>query len=87
MLDAGSFAPNSWQRRIGRRAGAWQGGLTVGFAAGRWMRENSAMKEATARIKINRHRREAGWRFFENSNGPANIQLEVTCPLNHQLQE
>ncbi len=33
-------------------------------------------KEATARIKINKLLEAAGWRFFSNENGPANIQLE-----------
>ena len=33
-------------------------------------------KEATARIKINKLLDSAGWRFFEDENGPANIQLE-----------
>ena len=32
--------------------------------------------EATARIKINKLLEEAGWRFFENEHGPANISLE-----------
>ncbi|TVR46702.1 MAG: restriction endonuclease subunit R, partial [Puniceicoccaceae bacterium] len=34
------------------------------------------MKEATARIKINRLLEAAGWRFLPNSGGPANICLE-----------
>ncbi|TLU82584.1 MAG: DEAD/DEAH box helicase [Chlorobium sp.] len=33
-------------------------------------------KEATARIKINKLLEEAGWRFFVDEEGPANIQLE-----------
>ena len=33
-------------------------------------------KEAAARIKINRLLDEAGWRFFDDANGPANIVLE-----------
>jgi len=33
-------------------------------------------KEAKARIKINKLLEEAGWRFFDNENGAANIQLE-----------
>ena len=33
-------------------------------------------KEATARIKINRVLEAAGWRFFPDANGPANIRLE-----------
>ncbi|MCS3796563.1 DEAD/DEAH box helicase family protein [Niastella sp. OAS944] len=33
-------------------------------------------KEAKARIKINKLLEEAGWRFFDNEAGPANILLE-----------
>ncbi len=33
-------------------------------------------KEAKARIKINKLLEEAGWRFFDNENGHANIELE-----------
>ncbi len=33
-------------------------------------------KEATARIKINKLLEEAGWRFFDDERGPANILLE-----------
>lgn len=33
-------------------------------------------KEARARIKINDLLREAGWRFFDDENGRANIVLE-----------
>jgi len=33
-------------------------------------------KEATARIKINHLLEEAGWRFFDDKNGSANICLE-----------
>ena len=32
-------------------------------------------KEATARIKINRLLEAAGWRFFDDANGRANIAL------------
>jgi type I restriction enzyme R subunit len=35
------------------------------------------MKEAKARIKINKLLEEAGWRFFDNEDGSANIQLEL----------
>ena len=35
------------------------------------------MKEATARIKINRLLEEAGWRFFPDGDKPANICLET----------
>jgi type I restriction enzyme, R subunit len=33
--------------------------------------------EAKARIKINKFLEDAGWRFFDDENGPANIQLEL----------
>jgi len=33
--------------------------------------------EAKARIKINRYLEKAGWRFFDNEKGPANIALEA----------
>jgi type I restriction enzyme R subunit len=39
------------------------------------------MKEATARIKINKLLEEAGWRFFSNESGPANIQLEPSVTI------
>lgn len=35
-------------------------------------------KEAKARIKIDKLLEESGWRFFDNEEGPANIQL-VCC--------
>lgn len=38
-------------------------------------------KEAKARIKINKLLEEAGWRFFSNSDGPANIQLEANVKI------
>ncbi len=41
-------------------------------------------KEATARIKINKLLEAAGWRFFADSNGPANIQLEPSVTLKTQ---
>jgi len=34
------------------------------------------MKEATARIKINKLLESAGWRFLPEDHSPANIQLE-----------
>ena len=34
------------------------------------------MKEASARIKINKLLEAAGWRFFPDGKTPANIQLE-----------
>ena len=39
------------------------------------------MNEATARIKINRLLEAAGWRFFADDAGPANIQLEPGITL------
>ncbi len=39
------------------------------------------MKEATARIKINRLLENAGWRFFADGTGPANIRLEPSVAL------
>ncbi len=38
-------------------------------------------KEAKARIKINHLLEDAGWRFFDDANGPANIQLEPNVKL------
>ena len=38
-------------------------------------------KEAKARIKINKLLEEAGWRFFDNEDGPANIQLEANVKI------
>lgn len=40
-----------------------------------------AQKEATARIKINRLLEDAGWRFFDDANGPANVVLELNIKL------
>jgi type I restriction enzyme R subunit len=42
------------------------------------------MKEATARIKINKLLEAAGWHFFANSKGPANIQLEPSVTIAEQ---
>jgi type I restriction enzyme, R subunit len=39
------------------------------------------MKEASARIKINKLLEAAGWRFFADASGPANIQLEPSVTL------
>jgi len=39
------------------------------------------MNEATARIKINRLLEKAGWRFFPDGNGPANIRLEPNVAI------
>jgi len=41
-------------------------------------------KEAQARIKINKLLEAAGWRFFDDENGPANVQLEPTVTLTVQ---
>ncbi len=38
-------------------------------------------KEAKARIKINKLLEEAGWRFFDDDKGPANIQLEPNVKI------
>lgn len=38
-------------------------------------------KEAKARIKINKLLEDAGWRFFDNANGNANIVLEPNIKL------
>lgn len=38
-------------------------------------------KEATARIKINRLLEEAGWRFFDDPSGPANVVLEPNTKI------
>ena len=42
------------------------------------------MKEAAARIKINKLLEAAGWRFFPAANGPANIQLEPSVTVKAQ---
>ncbi len=39
------------------------------------------MKEAVARIKINKLLEAAGWRFFADGNAPANIQLEPSVTI------
>ena len=45
-------------------------------------------KEAKARIKINKLLEAAGWRFFDDKNGPANIILEANVKLTRkQLDE
>jgi type I restriction enzyme R subunit len=44
-------------------------------------RDRLALKEATARIKINRLLEEAGWRFFDDGNGLANVVLEPNVKL------
>ena len=42
------------------------------------------MKEASARIKINKLLESAGWRFFPEGKSPANIQLEPKVMLKSQ---
>ncbi len=39
------------------------------------------MKEAAARIKINKLLENAGWRFFADVNGRANVRLEPSVTL------
>ena len=41
-------------------------------------------KEALARIKINKLLEEAGWRFLDNENGKANIQLEPNVKIKQE---
>ena len=43
------------------------------------------MKEAVARIKINKLLEAAGWRFFADAKGPANVQLEPSVKLTAQV--
>lgn len=38
-------------------------------------------KEAQARIKINQLLERAGWRFFDDENGVANIQVEANVRI------
>ena len=40
--------------------------------------------EAKARIKINKLLEEAGWRFFDDENGKANISLEQNVKITQQ---
>ena len=42
------------------------------------------MKEAAVRIKINWLLENAGWRFFADAKGPANIQLEPSVTVKTQ---
>jgi type I restriction enzyme R subunit len=39
------------------------------------------MKEASARIKINKLLEAVGWRFFPEGKAPANIRLEPTAMI------
>ena len=41
----------------------------------------ASVKEATARIKINKLLEAAGWRFFADGKSPANIQLEPSIAI------
>jgi len=41
-------------------------------------------KEAKARIRINKYLEEAGWRFFDSAEGPANICLETNVKITEQ---
>ena len=41
-------------------------------------------KEAKARIRINKLLEEAGWRFFDATEGKANIRLETAVKINEQ---
>jgi len=43
-----------------------------------------SVKEAKARIKINSLLEEAGWRFFDSKNGPANIIVENNVKLTQE---
>lgn len=43
-----------------------------------------AQKEATARIKVNRLLEDAGWRFFDDENGPANVVLEPNVKMKEE---
>ena len=43
------------------------------------------LKEAKARIKINKLLEAAGWRFFDDDDGPANIQLEANVKITKEL--
>ena len=38
-------------------------------------------KEAQARIKINKLLEKAGWRFFDDEKGSANIRLELNVKI------
>ena len=44
----------------------------------------AASKEVRARIKINKLLEKAGWRFFDDENGKANIHLEQNVKLTHE---
>jgi type I restriction enzyme R subunit len=44
-------------------------------------KQGRRVKEATARIKINRLLESAGWRFFDDARGAANIRLESNATI------
>jgi type I restriction enzyme R subunit len=44
-----------------------------------------ANKEAKARIKINKLLEQARWRFFDDENGRANIELENNVKITEKL--
>ena len=46
-----------------------------------------AAKEAKARVRINKLLEDAGWRFFDNDHGKANISLEQNVKLTQQKIE
>lgn len=46
-----------------------------------------AQKEAKARIKINKLLTEAGWRFFDEENKPANICVELNVKISQKVIE
>ncbi len=41
-------------------------------------------KEAKARIRINKYLEDAGWRFFDSPEGPANVRLESNVKITEQ---
>ena len=47
----------------------------------------SMKNEAHARIKINKLLEEAGWRFFDNGEGKANILLENRVKITQELMD
>jgi len=47
--------------------------------------DNFMEKEAKARIRINNLLSRAGWRFFDDENGPANIALEANVKIKKKV--
>ena len=43
------------------------------------------MSEAAARHKIDQLLENAGWRFFDDDNGPANIRLEAHREISRRV--